>query len=234
MDGAPTLAGEAKKGWQPYWAELWECSFVVAERLASQDLTGLRLLDVGCGLGLTGSVAAARGARVTMIDAAHPALLFARLNSWPWRQRVQVRRLDWRHDRLAGPRFDWIVGADVVYDRDDWPFLEGFWQNHLLADGLLLLGEGGRSTGKEFVGWLAERGWGIVGTEITDARFHRPIRLLEVRHPRTSAAAAFGFQNGDQQQHTNDLQKNDEGPEKAHPRQQKGSQATGCGRQVNR
>jgi 2-polyprenyl-3-methyl-5-hydroxy-6-metoxy-1,4-benzoquinol methylase len=181
MEGEPAPTGESKKTWQPYWAELWECSFVVAETLAGRDLSGMRLLDVGCGLGLTGTVAAAKGAWVTMIDAAHPALLFARLNSWPWRDRVRIRRLDWRHERLAGQPFDLIVGADVVYDRDDWPFLEAFWRNHLLAHGTLLLGEGGRSTGAEFVGWLAGRGWHVARTEITDARFHRPIRLVEAR-----------------------------------------------------
>lgn len=86
--------------WQPYWAELWGCSLAVCEVLAKQDLQGVRVLDLGCGLGLTGTVAAARGARVILADAAPPALLFARLNSWPYRDRVQVRLLDWRRDRL--------------------------------------------------------------------------------------------------------------------------------------
>ncbi len=178
--------------WQPYWAELWGCSLAVCDVLVQHDLQGVRVLDLGCGLGLTGTVAAARGALVTMVDAAPPALLFARLNSWPYRDRVQVRLLDWRRDRLAG-RFPWIVGADILYDREDWPFLEAFWRAHLAPGGRVLLGEGGRSTGGEFPAWLDGRGWRLDRTELATARHPRPFRLFQLcldlpcHHPRTSS-----------------------------------------------
>ncbi len=114
-----------------------------------------------------------------MVDAAPPALLFARLNSWPYRDRVQVRRLDWRRDRLA-VQFPWIVGADILYDREDWPFLESFWRAHLAPGGVVLLGEGGRSTGGEFPNWLNGRGWQLDRSEVTLAGHPRPIRLFQL------------------------------------------------------
>lgn len=166
--------------WQPYWAELWGCSLAVCELLVQQDLQGVRVLDLGCGLGLTGTVAAARGALVVMADAAPPALLFARLNSWPYRDRVHVRRLDWRRDRLPD-RFPWIVGADILYDREDWPFLEAFWRTHLAPGGVVLLGEGGRSTGGEFPVWLDGRGWQLARSEVAMPPQPRPIRLFQLR-----------------------------------------------------
>jgi predicted nicotinamide N-methyase len=173
-------AGTATPRWQPYWAELWGCSLVVGRWLVQQNLRDLRVLDLGCGLGLTGTVAAACGARVTMVDAAPPALLFARLNSWPYRDRVQVRRLDWFRDRLPDP-FPLIVGADILYDRGDWPHLEAFWRAHLAPGGSVLLGEGGRSTGGEFPDWLHGRGWQLARSETTLPGHPRPIRLFQLR-----------------------------------------------------
>lgn len=180
MEQDTTASGDASPRWQPYWAELWGCSLAVCQRLVQLPLQGIRLLDLGCGLGLTGTVAAARGALVTMADAAPPALLFARLNSWPYRDRVQVRRLDWLRDQLP-ERFAWIVGADILYDRGDWPHLDAFWRAHLAPGGTVLLGEGGRSTGGEFPAWLHGRGWQLDGTEIAQPGYPRPIRLFQLQ-----------------------------------------------------
>lgn len=185
MEREAASSGSATPRWQPYWAELWGCSLAVGNLLMRHDLHGVCLLDLGCGLGLTGTVAAARGAQVTMVDAAPPALLFARLNSWPYRDRVQVRRLDWRRDRL-GQRFPWIVGADILYDREDWPFLEAFWRAHLAPGGVVLLGEGGRSTGGEFPTWISTRGWQLDRSEVTLPRQPRPIRLFQLRANQTA------------------------------------------------
>lgn len=173
-------AGAQTPRWQPYWAELWECSLAVCRRLAELPLRGVSVLDLGCGLGLTGTVAAAWGASVLMADAAQPALLFARLNSWPYRERVRVRLVDWRRDRLS-ERFAWIVGADILYDRDDWPYLEAFWRSHLAPAGTVLLGEGGRSTGGEFPAWLDGRGWSLRSVEMMLDGRPRPVRLFEAR-----------------------------------------------------
>jgi predicted nicotinamide N-methyase len=167
--------------WQPYWAAHWDGSWAVSHILANEPLGGRTMLDLGCGLGLTGAVAAAGGARVWMVDAAQPALLFARLNTWPWRDRVHVRRLDWRTDRLTPYRFDLIVGADIIYDTDDWPYLERFWRQHLCGGGQLLLGESGRRTGQMFPDWLSDRGWLVESTTIPIAQCDRPQRIIRAR-----------------------------------------------------
>jgi predicted nicotinamide N-methyase len=180
MEGVVASGASPVPRWQPYWAELWGCSLAVCDLLARHDLQGVGVLDLGCGLGLAGTVAAARGARVTMADAAPPALLFARFNSWPYRDRVQVQRLNWRRDRL-GTRFPCIVGADILYDREDWPFLEAFWRAHLAPGGVVLLGEGGRSTGGEFPVWLDGRGWQLARSEVAMPLQPRPIRLFQLR-----------------------------------------------------
>ncbi|MDB5355202.1 MAG: prmC 1 [Phycisphaerales bacterium] len=139
-----------------------------------------RVLDLGCGMGLAGTVAAALGATVLFADLEPPALLFAALNSLPWHQRVRTRRLDWQHDRLA-ERFDLILGADILYERPQWPFLEPFWRAHLAPNGSVLLGEPGRQTGDLFVDWIGQRGWELTRYEEPVTTRTTPIRLLHIR-----------------------------------------------------
>ena len=166
--------------WQPYWVEAWDAGYGIAWELAERDIDGAKVLDLGCGLGLAGSVAAARGAEVVMADNAPPALLFAEANSWPWRDRVQIVRLDWRKDRLDGP-FDLILGSDILYDRSDLAFLDTFWRQHLQTEGSVLLSEPTRPFTREFIQWIGERDWQMSEKGRRVPQSDRLIRLVELR-----------------------------------------------------
>ena len=67
------VAAEAR-GDAPYWAELWPCARSLAAHLATLDLTGMRVLELGCGLALPSLVAALRGADVLASDVSADAL----------------------------------------------------------------------------------------------------------------------------------------------------------------
>jgi|SRR5665213_1699113 len=174
----------------PYWAELWDSARGIGIHLAGAmknfetasrmgQARRLRVLDLGCGMGMAGTVAAALGADVVFADLEPPALLFAQLNSLPWRKRVRARRLNWQRDSLDR-RFDLIIGADILYERAQWPFLETFWRRHLAEEGQILLGEPGRQTGDLFIEWIVARGWMIGTTEIAVTTRPRPIRIFTV------------------------------------------------------
>jgi predicted nicotinamide N-methyase len=165
----------------PYWAELWDSALGLAHTLCadSQSLTSLNVLDLGCGQGLTGAVAAALGARVLFADIETPPLLFAALNSLPWRGRVRTRRTNWRTDDLA-ETFDLILGADILYERAQWPFLEPFFRRHLAAAGQILLGEPGRPAGDDFPAWIASRAWSITRTDQPVPTREKPIRIFRL------------------------------------------------------
>lgn len=167
----------------PYWAELWDSGGGVAQHLVDHfgpQLGSRSVLDLGCGQGLVGCVAAALGANVLFADLESPALLFARLNSAPWADRVRTRRLDWQKDDLR-QRFDLIIGSDILYERDQWVFLEPFWRRHLEGDGEILLGEPGRPTGDSFCQWIAERGWKCEVSHQAVKTRDKPIRIFRLR-----------------------------------------------------
>lgn len=180
----------------PYWAQIWDSAIGMAGYIATEpslklegefDQTGSAplkqrktVLDLGCGMGFSGMAAAAMGAQVMFADLEADCLLFARLNSLRWADRVRTRQLNWQKDVLK-ETFDVILGADVLYERKQWVYLEPFFQQHLAPDGTILLGEPGRHTGDDFPGWVGEFGWKIRHLEQRIPRREKPIRIFELK-----------------------------------------------------
>src|SRR5438093_521019 len=82
----------------PYWAEIWTASRAIARRLAAgPSLDGAAVLDLGCGLGLSGLAACLRGGEVSFADNHPDALDFARRNARAaGLSRTEFFRVDWR------------------------------------------------------------------------------------------------------------------------------------------
>jgi predicted nicotinamide N-methyase len=97
----------------PYWAELWPASIALATALP--DVAGLRVVELGCGLGVPSLLAAARGAEVTATDWAKDAVDLLRENAERNGLVVRVEVRDWREP--WDERFDLVLAADVLYER---------------------------------------------------------------------------------------------------------------------
>jgi predicted nicotinamide N-methyase len=187
-DRRDKLAGKRRDGEElhlPYWAELWDSSLAIIEFLAETlpaqfDVPRLSVLDLGCGMGLTGTMAAALGARVMFADLEPEALLFARLNAIEFEERVRTRRLNWQKARLT-EQFDLIIGADILYDKTQWTFLEPFWRGHLKRGGSVLLGEPGRQTGDMFLDWINPHPWTLTQLKKSVPTRSAPIRIFQLK-----------------------------------------------------
>ena len=103
----------ARDEFLPYWAELWPAATALA--VALPDVAGLRVVELGCGLGLPSLVAAARGADVTASDWAEDAVALLRENAARNDLVVRVEVRDWREPWPE--RFDVALAADVLYER---------------------------------------------------------------------------------------------------------------------
>ena len=96
----------------PYWAELWPAAHALAAALP--DVAGLRVVELGCGLGLPSLVAAARGARLTATDWAADAMALLRENAARNNIELTSERRDWREP--WDDTFDLVLAADVLYE----------------------------------------------------------------------------------------------------------------------
>jgi predicted nicotinamide N-methyase len=103
----------ARDEFLPYWAELWPAATALAAALP--DVGGLRVVELGCGLGLPSLVAAARGADVTASDWAEDAVALLRENAARNDLVLRVEVRDWREPWPK--RFDVALAADVLYER---------------------------------------------------------------------------------------------------------------------
>lgn len=98
----------------PYWAELWPAATALAGALPER-LDGVRVVELGCGLGVPSLVAAARGAVVTATDWADDAIELVARNAARNGLRVQAVTRDWREPWPE--RFDLAIAADVLYEQ---------------------------------------------------------------------------------------------------------------------
>lgn len=99
----------------PYWAELWPSARALAEVVATRDVAGLRVLEVGCGLGLPALVAAARGATATASDVDPAALAYVTESARASGLEVAVAVLDFAAPPAEEPGWDLVLAADVLY-----------------------------------------------------------------------------------------------------------------------
>lgn len=124
----------------PFWAKVWDASFILAYFLGRQPVVlGQQMLEIGAGIGIVGIYAALCGHQVTLTDINDDALLFARANALlSGVPQVRVLKLDWTSPDL--PRtYDVIVGSEVVYDRSSYPALVQFLRNALSPEGIIFL-----------------------------------------------------------------------------------------------
>jgi predicted nicotinamide N-methyase len=134
----------------PYWAELWPSGLALARHVAARELRGLRVVELGCGLGLPALAAALGGADVLATDWAEDAIDLLRQNAERNGLLLRVGRVRWSEPELllrAAP-WDLVLGADLLYEARNAEQLAGLLPR---LGGEVLLAEPGRPYAKEFL-----------------------------------------------------------------------------------
>jgi len=101
----------------PYWAELWPSGVGLAEHVATLDVRGRRVLELGAGLGLPSLAAALRGADVLATDWAEDAVALLRANAERNHVRLRAERARWDEPERFGTGWDVVLAADVLYEQ---------------------------------------------------------------------------------------------------------------------
>jgi predicted nicotinamide N-methyase len=168
LDDPEVLDWNRRDDYMPYWAYLWPGAYLLADAVAREPWplkgagpgsTRQRALEIGCGLGLAGLVAVARGLTVHFTDYDPAPLEFiamsAAMNGFA-QARYSRGLLDWRD--LPAERYEIILGADVIYERRLVPLVANLLATMLAPGGLGLIASPYRVAAEDFPAALRERG----------------------------------------------------------------------------
>jgi predicted nicotinamide N-methyase len=111
---------------------------------------GLRVLELGCGLGLPSLAAAAGGADVLATDWADDAVELLRRNAARNEIVLRAERVRWDEPKRLEQEAPWqlVLGADLLYEARNAQQLEALLPR---LGGEMLLAEPGRPYAKEFL-----------------------------------------------------------------------------------
>jgi predicted nicotinamide N-methyase len=150
----------------PYWAELWPSGIALAAKIARDPaiVQGRRVLELGCGLGVTAIAALRAGADLFVTDYAPEALALCSLNALEQAgTQPETLRVNWRDPGLrlheAGDTFPVVLAADVLYEHRDVDPLLALVERVVARDGELWLAEPGRPPAAGFLESISARGW---------------------------------------------------------------------------
>ncbi len=103
----------------PYWSVLWRSGITLGRELGRRRLDGLRVVELGCGMGVPSLAASRCGAAVLATDASDEALELLARNASRNGLPVETMQVDWTSPAalLARAPFDLVLAADVLYER---------------------------------------------------------------------------------------------------------------------
>lgn len=147
----------------PYGVMLWPASIALAHELMAraEELRGKRVLELGAGTGMPGLVAASLGARVLQVDHSEVALHVCALNKERNQLRdVEVRAADWETFE-SDEKFDFIVGADVLYVTTMHERLRAICAQYLASGGRVLFSDPLREQSLPMMEAMDADGWRV-------------------------------------------------------------------------
>jgi predicted nicotinamide N-methyase len=168
----------------PYWADLWPSAQILAEEARTMRLSGQRVLELGCGLGMVAIAATMAGADVTATDYYEDALLFAKLNAMDATgRRIATRMVNWVEMPPDLGRFDVVMASDVLYEHRYAPLVANAIASTLVRGGEAIVADPGRIALEGFLDECRERGLVAHGDrrEWSEGEIRQTITLWRVR-----------------------------------------------------
>ena len=147
----------------PYWADLWHSAVALGDFLVKEKIIqkGMKVTEIGCGLGFTGIVASKLGAEVVFTDYIQAAVDFAEEN-WTLNAAspAYFSTMDWRN---PNPDFsaDLILAADVAYEKAAYPPLLKTFKALCQSGKTILLSDPNRKHTRPFMHSLKKEGFTV-------------------------------------------------------------------------
>lgn len=145
----------------PIFGVVWPSGEVLAQFMSDFKIEGKRILEVGCGIGLTSLLLNQRSADITATDY-HPEVAgFLRANTLLNEgETIPFIRVAWddKEDLRLG-KFDLIVGSDLIYETEHINLLSEFINQHAKPDCEVILVDPGRGYHARFSKQMVKLGY---------------------------------------------------------------------------
>jgi len=158
-DGLAARSGISSAQW-PLFGIVWPSSEVLADLMKDFDIIGKRILEVGCGIGLTSLLLNQRKADITATDY-HPEaegflVLNTRLNQ---ENNIPFVLTDWKLKTDTLGKFDLIVGSDLLYETEHIELLSEFIHRHAKPKCEIIIVDPGRGQHARFSKKMVQLGY---------------------------------------------------------------------------
>jgi predicted nicotinamide N-methyase len=160
-DGAAERAGISSAQWSLFGYP-WPSGCVLAETMSTFDVGGKRILELGCGLGLSSIVLQHRGADITASDHHPLASSFLEYNAaLNGLAKITYRDLPWADVDEELGHFDLIIGSDILYERGHAALVSDLIAQHACAGSEVLITDPGRGNSGSFSRAMESQGYTV-------------------------------------------------------------------------
>ncbi|KGI77501.1 class I SAM-dependent methyltransferase [Oleiagrimonas soli] len=160
-DQVAERAGISSAQWSLF-GHLWPAGRVLADHMCAFEIDGKRILELGCGLGLSSLVLSRRGADITASDYHPLAAEFLDINSRGNRlPDIAFHALDWPVPAPELGLFDVIIGSDILYEAQHVPQLAEVLARHAKPCAEIVITDPGRGNANRLSRMLIEQGYAL-------------------------------------------------------------------------
>jgi predicted nicotinamide N-methyase len=157
--GRAERAGISSAQWSLF-GQVWPAGRVLAQAMSGFEVAGKRILELGCGLGLSSLVLQRRQADITASDHHPLAEEFLTYNAaLNGLSPPAYLDLAWTLPQPNLGRFDLIIGSDLLYERGHAEQLSTLVANHAHPAAEVLITDPGRGNSGAFTTALARQGF---------------------------------------------------------------------------
>lgn len=157
--GVAEALGISSASW-PLFGIVWESGQVLAHFMFDYEIEGKRILEVGCGIGLTSLLLNYRHANITSTDYHPEAGSFlsenVQLNKG---EVIPFIRTGWADADSGLGLFDVVVGSDILYEKEHVKLLSAFIEQHAKPHCEVILVDPGRGHHAPFSKKMLELGY---------------------------------------------------------------------------
>ncbi|MBI2803150.1 MAG: methyltransferase domain-containing protein [Gammaproteobacteria bacterium] len=167
--GEAAAVGISSTAW-PLFGVIWPSGRVLADAMSRFEFEGKRILELGCGIGLSSLGLHRRGANVVATDR-HPLAEAFLIENMVLNELgpIKYRTADWRTADSTLGEFDVIIGSDVLYEREHPALVADFVARHAASRAEVLIVDPSRGFHNQFSRRMQAQGFVCSQQQLTGA-----------------------------------------------------------------